>query len=320
MILAGHDAAWGEWRAAMAGPRMHHGWILSGRRGTGKASFALDAARELVSEAGVAQPPHDHPDIIVLQNLPASADDEKKREAGKPYNLKRNISVDQVRAMQRRLSTRPTLGSRRVIIVDPADDLEKGAANALLKSLEEPPGGTFFLLIAHRIGRLLPTIRSRCRLLTFPPVGDEEMDNILRKLEPQADDAMRHAAIAAAGGSPGAALEFVDLDLGKLHRLMIEIAENGDPDFSRRGRLAEAMGARPDRKRQLAAVELARAVVAARMSRTDRQSIPALTETHAELARLAAQAPTYNFDAGLLVMEIGSLLTNLAIPRETAHG
>jgi len=318
--LAGHQEPWRQWRAALAGPRMHHGWILSGRRGTGKAAFAIEAARELVAEPGVAQPPHDHPDIIVLENLPASADDEKKREAGKPYNLKRNISVDQVRAMQRRLSTRPTLGSRRAIIIDPADDLEKGAANALLKSLEEPPAGTFFLLVAHRMGRLLPTIRSRCRILPFPPVSDEDLDAILARLEPQADGPMRAAAIAAAGGSPGAALDFVTLDLGRLHRLMCEIAEHGDPDFTRRGKLAETMGARPDRKRQLAAVELARSVVAGRMQNTNCAAIPALTEAHAELARLAAQAPTYNFDPGLLVMEIGSLLTNLAIPREAAHG
>src|SRR3990170_4879571 len=196
--------------------------------------------------------------------------------------------------MQQRLTTRPTLGSRRAIVIDPADDLEKGAANALLKSLEEPPAGTFFFLVAHRLGRLLPTIRSRCRVLPFPRV---------------------EAAIAAAGGSPGAALEFVEMDLGEIHRLMREIADKGDPDFTRRGRLAEAIGARPDRKRQLAAIDLARAVAAGRMEITSRGAIPALSDTHAELVRLAAQAPTYNFDPGLLVMEIGTLLASLGLQR-----
>ncbi len=315
MTLAGHDEPSREWHAALAGPRLHHGWILAGRRGVGKAAFALQAARELVAEPGVAQM-QAHPDVIVLEPLPATAEDEKKRDEGKPYQLKRNITVDQVRAMQQRLTTRPTLGSRRAIVIDPADDLEKGAANALLKSLEEPPVGTFFLLVAHRLGRLLPTIRSRCRVLAFPRVEPAEIDAILQREAPRADAAMREAAIAAAGGSPGVALDFVALDLGEIHGLMREIAETGDPDFRRRGRLAEAMGARPDRKRQLAAIDLARAVAAARMETTSRGAIPALSDTHADLVRLAAQAPTYNFDPGLLVMEIGTLLASLAAPSE----
>ncbi|HEU4650010.1 MAG TPA: DNA polymerase III subunit delta' [Croceibacterium sp.] len=319
MTLSGHDDPWREWHAALAGPRLHHGWILSGRRGVGKAAFALAAARELVAEPGVPQPAGDHPDVIVLEPLPASAEDEKKRDEGKPYQTRRNITVDQVRAMQQRLTTRPTLGSRRVIVVDPADDLEKGAANALLKSLEEPPAGSYFLLVVHRLGRLLPTIRSRCRLLQFPRIAAVEIDAILQREAPQADAAMREAAIAAAGGSPGAALEFVELDLGAMHALMREIAERGDPDFARRGRLAEAMGARPERRRQLAAIDLARAVVAARMEGTAVAAIPALTAAHASLNRLAAQAPTYNFDPGLLVMEIGSLLASLAAPSERVH-
>lgn len=320
MSLSGHEDPWREWQAALAGPRLHHGWILAGKRGVGKAAFANAAARALVSEPGVAQSMRDHPDVIVLEPLPATPEDEKKREEGKPYQTKRNITVDQVRAMQQRLVTRPTLGSRRAIIVDPADDLEKGAANALLKSLEEPPAGTYFLLVAHRLGRLLPTIRSRCRVLQFPPVAAADIDAILRGEAPEADDATRAAAVAAAGGSPGVALEFVELDLGRVHGLMREIAERGDPDFVRRGQLADAMGVRPDRKRQLAAIDLARSVVAGRMGETRVAAIPALTEAHANLARLAAQAPTYNFDPGLLVMEIGSLLASLAVPSAPVHG
>ncbi len=320
MTLIGHDIPWAEWRAAIAGPRMHHGWILAGQRGIGKAAFARAAARELVAEEGIPQPPGDHPDIIVLSHLPATKDDEKKQEDGKPFNLKRNITIEQVRAVQHRLHTRPTLGRNRAIIIDPADDLEKGASNALLKSLEEPPQGTFFLLVTHRPGRLLPTIRSRCRLLPFPRLDDRQIDAILMHEVPRADAATRAAAIAAAGGSPGAALDFVELDLGALHRLMLEIAATGDPGFILRGRLAEAMGTRPDRKRQMAAVELARAVVGAAMEGIGVEAIPGLVETHADLARLTTQVPIYNFDPGFLVLEIGTLLTRLGHPREAAHG
>ena len=320
MTYTGHDDAWAAWRSAMASPRMHHGWILAGRRGIGKMGFAMAAARELVAERGIPQPPGDHPDILVLSHLPKDDKEEKKREDGKPFELKRNITIDQVRGLQRRLATRPTLGSRRAIIIDPMDDLEKNAANCLLKSLEEPPPGTFFLLVTHRLGRLLPTIRSRCRVLRFPQISDADIDPVLAKLAPQADPATRAAAIAAAGGSPGAALDFVDLGLAPLHGLMQRLIAQGDPDFSLRGALAAEAGARPSREYQLAAIELARAVVADTMHDTPRSGLPAVIAAYEEIGRLAAQAPTYNFDAGLLVMEIGTLLARAAGNRQPAHG
>lgn len=320
MSYVGHDEPWRAWRAAMAGARMHHGWILAGKRGVGKMPFALAAARELVAEPGIPQPPGNHPDIIVLSHLPANADEEKKRAEGKPYQTKRSIAVEQIREMQQRLVTRPTLGSRRAIVIDPADDLEKPASNALLKSLEEPPAGTFFLLVAHRPGRLLATIRSRCRTLRFPAVAGEEIEAILRRETPNADEGARHAAIAAARGSPGQAIAFVEQNLGPLHGLMRKIVTEGDPGFELRGELAAAMGARPDRERQLAALELARGVIADAMHGARHERIPGIVEAHAELVRLSVQAPTYNFDPGLLVMEIGGLLAGAAGHREPAHG
>jgi DNA polymerase-3 subunit delta' len=316
MTYSGHEEPWRQWRAALAGERMHHAWLLSGRRGIGKAAFALEAARELVGGPTTGQ----HADIIVLSHLPKDDKEEAKRDEGKPFETKRNISIAQIRAMQQKLTTRPTLGDRRAVIVDPADDLESGASNALLKSLEEPPQGTFFLLVAHRIGRLLPTIRSRCRVLRFPQLADEQIDAILRREAPQSDAQARAAAIAASGGSPGTALDFLGLGLGELHTLMEELVRVGDPDFVRRGALAEAIGARPDRQRQLAAIDLARSVVTNAMRDVERPAIPALADAHTELCRLAAQAPTYNFDPGLLVMEIGSLLATLGDPRGHPHG
>ena len=319
MNYIGHDEAWAQWRRALAGERLHHGWILSGRRGVGKSAFAMAAARELVADDGVQQPEGEHPDILYLSH-PAKNDVEARKQAdGKPFKRARNIKIEQIRKLQQRLTTRPTLGAKRAVIVDPADDMEAPTANALLKSLEEPPSGTYFLLIAHRIGRLLPTIRSRCRVLSFPRVSDTDMDAILAREAPQADPEMRAAAIAAASGSPGAAIDFVELDLGKIHTLMRQIAERGDGDFTLRGRLASAMGARPDRQRQLAAVELARSVVADRMQGIGQREIPAVADTYSELVRLAAQAPTANFDAGLLVMEIGTLLAGLAASSEAAN-
>jgi len=313
MSFVGHDEAWREWRAAMASDRMHHAWLLVGPRGVGKGSFARAAARELVAEAGVPQPEEGgHPDVLLLAPLPDSEDEAKKRDEGKPHRTKRNISIDQIRAMQHRLVTRPTLGARRAIIIDPADDMEKGAVNALLKSLEEPPAGTFFLLVAHRPGRLLATVRSRCRLMRFAPLESAAIDAILMREAQEADAATRAAAIAAAEGSPGAALAFVGRDLGKLHDLMQRIIEQGDEGLMLRAALADELGARPDRERLLAALELARATLAQALPDAPRDRQLRIIDAHAALVAVAAQAPTFNFDAGLLMMEVGGLLAGVA--------
>lgn len=318
MTHSGHDEPWRAWRAALTGPRMHHAWLLAGKRGVGKLDFAMAAARELVKQEGVPQPKGDHPDILVLTHLPANADEEKKKAEGKDWQAKRNIAIDQIRDMQHRLTTRPTLGSRRAIVVSPADDLEKNAANALLKSLEEPPQGTFFLLVAHRPGRLLPTIRSRCRVLRFAEASETEIVEILAREAPGADSQVRALAAGAAAGSPGAALEFLTHDLAPLHRLMSRILAEGDEHFELRGALAEAIGQRPTRERQLAAIDLARTVLAQAMRDAGRARLPGIVEGYGALTRLGSQAPTYNFDPGLLVMEIGTLLASAALPREAA--
>ena len=317
--LVGHDATWREWRAAMASTRMHHGWILAGPKGSGKGHFARAAAAELVAHPGVPQPPVEgHPDILVLEALPASDEDEKKRAAGQPHAVKRSISVDQVRRMETRLFTRPTLGPRRAVIIDTADELEKSAVNALLKALEEPPAGTFFVLISHRPGRLLPTVRSRCRVLRFPRLEADAVDAILRAEAPQADAAARAAAIAAAEGSPGMALQFVEQQLGGIHALMRRILHEGDPGFALRGALAGEIGARPARERIAAALDLARAALAGELRDAPRDRQLAIIAAHGEVSLLAAQAQTYNFDNGLLIMEIGGLLASAAMPREAA--
>lgn len=317
MSLLGHDDAWRAWHDALGGERMHHAWLLAGKKGLGKASFAAAAARALVSADPASEAMH--PDIILLTYGPKDDKEERKRADGKPFELARSIRITQIRAMQQRLNTRPTLGEKRAIIIDPADALETNAANALLKSLEEPPRGTYFLLVAHSPARLLPTIRSRCRTLRFPAIPVGRMDDLLRELAPQADLATREAAIAAAAGSPGAALAFVELDLGEAAQLMQRILDTGDRDFALRGKLAEAIGARPDRERLQAVLDLARAAIA-RRTEADPSGARPLIEVHAQLVTLSAEAPTYNYDPGLLAMEIGTLLASAAPASERADG
>jgi DNA polymerase-3 subunit delta' len=312
-----HTEAWRQWRDALGGERMHHGWLLAGKSGLGKRDFALAAARELVAEAGVPQPAGEHPDILVLTYGPKDDKAEKAQADGKPFERARSIRIKQIRAMQRRLITRPTLGSRRAIIIDPADDMEKAAANALLKSLEEPPVGTFFLLVTHRPARLLPTIRSRCRTLRFPALADSQLAAMLGDAGLPPDP----AAIAAAEGSFGVALRFAAQDLAPVARVIAALLAGGDEGFTGRGELARLIGPRADRTRIQAVLELAQSLVARAARETGDARLRArMIDAHAALVSLAAEAPTANFDPGMLPFEIGSLLVAAAPASEPAHG
>lgn len=312
-----HAEAWRAWRDALAGERMHHGWLLAGKAGLGKRDFAMAAARELVAEPGTAPQVGDHPDIITLTYGPKDDKGEKAQADGKPFELARSIRIKQIRAMQRRLITRPTLGSRRVIIIDPADDMEKSAANALLKSLEEPPAGTFFLLVTHRPARLLPTIRSRCRTLRFPLLSDDQIAAMLAD-EGLAPDTQ---AIAAAEGSFGAAVRFAAQDLAPIARVMSGLLAGADSGMTGRGELARLIGPRADRERVQAVLDLAQSLVA-RTARTceDPALSARLIDTHSALIALAAEAPTANFDSSMLPFEIGGLLVAAGAASERAHG
>ncbi|MDP5102946.1 MAG: DNA polymerase III subunit delta' [Erythrobacter sp.] len=312
-----HEEAWRQWRDALKGERLHHGWLLAGKAGLGKRDFAMAAARELVAEPDVPQPSGNHPDIIVLTYGPKDDKGEKAQADGKPFDLARSIRIKQIRAMQKRLITRPTLGNRRAIIIDPADDLEKSAANALLKSLEEPPAGTFFLLVTHRSARLLPTIRSRCRTLRFPVLSDRQLTAMLDEqgLPPEP------AAIAAAEGSFGAALRFAAQDLAPVAKVITALITGAEQGLARRGELARLIGPRADRERVQAVLDLAQALVARTARASDDPHHRArLIDAYTALVALAGEAPTANFDPGLLPFEIGSLLVAAAPASEPAHG
>ncbi|MEL7680914.1 DNA polymerase III subunit delta' [Citromicrobium bathyomarinum] len=315
-----HAPQWREWRAALASPRMHHAWILAGKKGLGKHDFAFAAARELVAIGRDAPVAENDPDIQLLTHLPKDDKEAKKAEKGEAFETKRNISIDQIRAMQARLTTRPTLGAFRAIIIEPADDLERNAANALLKSLEEPPAGTFFLLVTHRPGLLLPTIRSRARILRFNPLSMGAVEDALRAAGDHADPTEIALAARASGGAPGAALSFIAQDLAPAEALMRQIASEGDPAFVLRGKLGEEIGARPDRARLSATLDLARTVLAQKLESPDSIDIPALVDAHARLVTISGQARSYNFDPGFLAMEIGTLLASAAPNRAASDG
>lgn len=230
MTLHGHNEQVASFRAAIASGRLHHAWLLAGPRGVGKATFAEAVLRWLLPTETDAKllAAGSHPDFRRLERLPNE----------KTGNLARNVTVDQVRALKALFAGSTSQGARRVVIVDAIDDLERGAANALLKSLEEPPPSTIFLLISHAPGRLLPTIRSRCRTLVFRALPDDVMAAALAELSPESDP---KPLIAAAGGSVGEALALAELEVGSIDAALAELAATGDPGNAVRSKLAQQL-------------------------------------------------------------------------------
>lgn len=195
---------------AMDRGRLHHAWLLTGPDGIGKATFAFRAARRLLGAApdthfGLlgSSPDHpvsrqvaarSHPDLMVL---------ERDVEGGK---ARRVIPVDEARRLPEFFSKSPSSAPYRVAIVDAVDDMNANAANALLKTLEEPPERGVLFLVSHSPGGLLPTIRSRCRRLRFAAWDEADVAGFVgARTGANAEQAIRLARMAA--GAPGRALD-----------------------------------------------------------------------------------------------------------------
>lgn len=207
--LIGHEAAEAALEDSRARGRLHHAWLLTGREGVGKATFAYRAARRLLGAAPapayglLGSSPDDpvsrqvmarsHPDLFVLERV------------GEDGKVRKVIPVDEARKLSEFFSKSPASAPHRVAIIDAADDLNNNAANAILKTLEEPPPSGVLLMISHSPGRLLPTIRSRCRRLAFPPLPLEDAAHfVMAKGDADEESAFRLARMA--GGAPGRAL------------------------------------------------------------------------------------------------------------------
>ncbi len=221
--LFGQEAAEAAFLSAFAGGRLHHGWLLTGPRGVGKATLAWRIARFLLSQpapgadAGLfgAPPrpesldlPTGHPaarQVAALSHPGLKLIRRGHDDKGRPRQV---ITVDEVRGLGAFFGLSNAQGGRRVVIVDAADEMNANAANATLKLLEEPPAGAVLLLVAHQPSRLLPTIRSRCRVLRLGPLAPDPMARALEQALGAVPDHGPELA-ALAGGSVGEAVRLV---------------------------------------------------------------------------------------------------------------
>lgn len=237
-VLFGQTHAEESFLEAFNGERLHHAWLITGARGIGKATLAWRIARFLLTTPSRdsdglfgAPPPSetldvsaDHPALPHIRALAhpglyllrRTYDEDKKR-------FKAQIGVEDIRAMQSFFGLSNTEGGRRVVIIDAADDMNVNAANALLKVLEEPPKDAMLLLISHRPAGLLPTIRSRCRVLRCNALSTEDMTRALS--QSGADAAGLEAVAELSGGSVGEALRLIHGDGLQMYATLLSLIE-----------------------------------------------------------------------------------------------
>lgn len=319
-MIAGHDKAVEQFRRAWDSRALHHAWLLAGPRGVGKAHFARTAAVRILAEAagpsfeapGLDTPidhpmarlvaAGSHPDMRWLQRLP--------RE--KAEGLARDITVDQVRELGDFLGFTPALSPWRVVVIDTVDELAGPGANALLKMLEEPPPNTVFFLVSHAPGRLLPTIRSRCRRLDLHALDDDAMASILEAERPEMSASERQRLARLAGGSVGRALAFASLDLAPLEASAIAILREGDRDNSRRSELAGQLARKASADRYSAFLDLLPSLVAQEARTLREPQRERALAAYERVRELVAVAPRLSLDPAATVFQLGGILASVA--------
>jgi DNA polymerase-3 subunit delta' len=318
-VILGQDKAVEQFTEAWSSRKLHHAWLLAGPKGVGKASFARAAARRVLADA--AGPPSDLPGL--------GADDEhaivRLVEAGshpdmrwlerlvneKTGNLKQDISVEQVRELGEFMGMTAALSPWRVAVIDTVDELNLSASNALLKILEEPPANTLFFLVSHAPGRLLPTIRSRCRRLDLAKLDDDAMTSILEAHSPSLSESERSRIIATADGSAARALAFAELGLAKIEDMALAILRGGDPTNARRSDLASELGKKAAADRYAAFLDIAPSLIAREVRGLDGQRRERALDAYAKARELAAIAPRLSLDPAATVFQLGGILASV---------
>jgi DNA polymerase III subunit delta' len=317
-VLHGHQEAERILLEAYRGGRLPHAWLISGPTGVGKATLAYRMARFVLAHPDAAGSPvqtatslHVEADHPVTRRIAAQAQGDllvlERTVNEKTNKLRQDIQVDDVRRTVTFFGSTPGEGGWRVAIVDAVDELNTAGANALLKILEEPPRRALLLLVSHSSARVLPTIRSRCRLLPLRPLP---VDDVARAaaaaIGRSPDDANISSAAAVAEGSVRRALGLLDGDALDLRNLIVALLDRlpaVDP------RALHALGDRlygVDSAKLEAFVDTVNAWLSARLTAgtTDSSRLNRVAEAWDKVNQAAATAEEYNLERKPLVFNV----------------
>jgi len=213
--------------------RLPHALLVAGQRGTGKATLAYRLARFLLSpreDSGSSL----FGGTLPLESLHVAADSPVFRRVvsgGHPDLLVLegdDIKIDAARKVLEFLALTPAEGGWRVVIIDCAEAMNRNAANALLKILEEPPPQSVIILISHNPGVLLPTIRSRCRMLRVSPLNETEFAGVVDRIAPHIDRNEYGKWALLSGMSPGVALTLIEGSADTLYEELLDLFTRQD--------------------------------------------------------------------------------------------
>jgi DNA polymerase-3 subunit delta' len=323
--LFGHAEAEQTLLEAYRGGRIPHAWLIGGPRGIGKATLAYRMARFVLAHPDPQAPEVQkatsmavEPDNRVARRIANEAHSDLlvlERVIGDTGKLNRNIKVDQVRRSVSFFGSTAGEGGWRVAVVDAMDELNDEGENALLKILEEPPSRSLLLLISNAPGRVLPTIRSRCRLLTLRPLSNPDVARgTAAALGRDIDDAEVQEAAALAEGSIGRALMLLDGPALALRQRVIKLLEtlpNADPEGLHA--LGDAM-AGTDTSALATFIDTVNAWLSARLTneRRDGARLARAAEAWEKINSAAREVETYNLERKPLVFAVFGLLAETA--------
>lgn len=295
----GHDAARAAILQQLAEHRLPGAFLVHGPQGIGKATFAFEMAAAILLATGDETPERvleqvvalSHPNLFVLRR--------RAKDAKSYYTA---IRVEDVRELRDALHHTRGRAGHRIAILDSIDDCNPSAANALLKTLEEPPADTTFFLISHRPGQLLPTIKSRCHIMALRPIAESEVARVVSTDLPELTGESLDRALALAGGRPRRAFE--TLALGEDTALGALISWLRDPLAVPPGAmlpLAETIGADsqgPDMSfaREILLDWLADEARNAAIDQTSRLRLASATELWDKANALLGEADSVNLD------------------------
>lgn len=290
--------------------KMHHAILLAGPQGIGKATLAFHLAHHIFTHPDPVNAPEEMAPIdsasqsfrLVAQGAHPGLLHLSRPRNDRDKKFKTVITVDEIRRVSRFLGMTTQEGGYRVILVDPADDMNTNAANALLKNLEEPPRRTLFILTTHSLGRLLPTIRSRCQTIKLQPLGEASLYKVLQNIgaEIPSDAGERSLLAARASGSARTAILLTQFGGLEIEQALNDLLSRKRLNMSDVFRLADAASGK-DRQIQFSLfnrLALDRISDNARMAAEagDLRVAASMTALHEDLRSQLFETETFNLD------------------------